>query len=280
MATIPNAGGARYAPRGMVRALLRFAVLAGLVTAGWLLGAGVSHANENPGQPGTGMGRLASDPVDIAASSDGDSSPESGLPSIVGSSLHSVLSRSVPRLPVQPVDVLKPVVRAVAVPRPLTHVIATVSRPMSAPTPHDAGVRSQQPVHELAAVPPTAPVVQAAVATVPAPATSSAPAVARHAQSHGAACTPAVPAAPALAPDVVALDGHPASPTPTSPPDSSTAPCMIGSASGGGGVKGSPDLAVTENGTDAGLSSMHRLRYLSGSGLPRSAAEQPSTSPD
>jgi hypothetical protein len=280
VATIPNAGGARYAPRGMVRALLRFAVLAGLVTAGWLLGAGVSHATENLGQPGTGMGRLASDPIDIVASSDGDSSPEPGLPSMVRSSLHSVLSHSVPRLPVQPVDLLKPVVRAVAVPRPLSHVVATVSRPMSAPTPHDAGVGSQQPVHELAAVPPFAPVVRAAVATVPAPATSSAPAVARHAQSHGAACTPASPAAPALTPDVVALDGHPTSPIPTSPPDSSTAPCTIGNASGGGGVKGSPDLAVTENGTNAGLASMHGLRSLSGADLPRSAAEQPSTSPD
>ena len=278
MAAIPDAGGARYAPRGVMRALLRFVVLAGLVIAGWLLGSGVSHANEDLGQPGIGLGQLANDPVDIAASSDGGSGTQPGLPPMVASSMHSVLSRAVPRLPVQPVDVLRPVVRAVAVPRPLTHVVATLSRPMSAPTAHDARIRSQQPVHELAAVPSTAPVVRAAAATAPAPATSSVPAVG-HAQPHAPACAPAAPAAIPAA-EELAFGGEPASPIPASPPDSSTAPCMIGSASGGGGAKGSPDLAVTENGTNAGLASTHRLGYLSGSDHPRSAAEQPSTSPD
>jgi hypothetical protein len=279
VAAIPDAGGARYAPRGVVRALLRFAVLAGLVIAGWLLGSGVGHANEDLAQPGIGLGQLANDPVDIAASSDGGSGTQSGLPPMVASSMHSVLSRAVPRLPVQPIDVLRPVVRAVAVPRPLTHVLATVSRPMSASPQHGAGIRSQQPVHELAAVPPTAPVVRAAAATVPAPATTSAPAVAGHAQPRVPACAPAAPAAIPAA-EELAFGGEPASPIPASPPDSSTAPCMIGSASGGGGSKGSPDLAVTENGTNAGLASTHRLGYLSGSDHPRSAAEQPSTSPD
>ncbi|MGH3618520.1 MAG: hypothetical protein ACRDQV_10935, partial [Pseudonocardiaceae bacterium] len=175
MATIPDAGGARYAPRGVVRALLRFVVLAGLVIAGWLLGSGVGHANEDLGQPGVGLGQLASDPVDIAASSDGGSGTQAGLPPMVASAMHSVLSHaSVPRLSVQPVAVLKPVMRAVAVPRPLTQVLTTVSRPMSAPTQHSAGIRSQQPAHELAAVPRTAPVVRPASATTPA--ATSAPA--------------------------------------------------------------------------------------------------------
>ncbi|MGH3601119.1 MAG: hypothetical protein ACRDQH_12755 [Pseudonocardiaceae bacterium] len=280
MATIPDAGGARYAPRGVVRALLRFVVLAGLVIAGWLLGSGVGHANEDLGQPGVGLGQLASDPVDIAASSDGGSGTQAGLPPMVASAMHSVLSHaSVPRLSVQPVAGLKPVVRAVAVPRPLTQVLTTVSRPMSAPTQHSAGIRSQQPAHELAAVPRTAPVVRPASATTPA--ATSAPAVAAHAPPHAPACAPAAnPRDTALASDVLALGRDPASPIPTSPPDSSTASCMIGSASGGGGTKGSPDLAATESGTNAGMASTHRLGYLSGSDLPRSAAEQPSTSPD
>lgn len=276
MAAIPDAGGARYAPRGVVRALLRFVVLVGLLIAGWLLCSGVGHANEDQAQPGIGLGQLANDPVDIAASSDGGSGTQPGLPPMVASSMHSVLSHAVPRLPVQPVDVLRPVVRAVAVPRPLTHVIATVSRPMSAPTAHDARIRSQQPVHELVVVPPTAPVVRAAAA--PAPATSSVSAVG-HAQPPAPACAPVAPAAIPTA-DEPAFGGEPASPIPASPPDSSTAPCMIGSASGGGGTKGSPDLAVTENGTNADPASTHRLGYLSGSDHPRSAAEQPSTSPD
>ena len=282
MATIPDAGGARYAPRGMVRALLRFVVLAGLVIAGWLLGSGVGHANEDRGQPGTGLSQLASDPVDIAASSDGGSSTQPGLPSIVASSMHSVLSHApLPRLSVQPVDVLKPVVRAVGVPRPLTQVLATVSRPMSAPTQHSAGIRSQQPTHELAVVLPTGPVVQAAAATAPAPPATSAP-VAVRAQPHAPGCVPADtaadPPATVLASEVLARGGDPASPIPTSPPDNAT--CTIGSAAGGGGTKGSPDLAVPENGTNTGVAATRRLGNLSGSDLPRSAAEQPSTSPD
>ena len=51
MAAIPNAGGARCVPRGMLRALpwaalLRVAVLGGLVVAGWLLGSGIGQAQE------------------------------------------------------------------------------------------------------------------------------------------------------------------------------------------------------------------------------------------
>ncbi len=278
MVAIPDAGSARYAPRWVMRALLRFVVLAALVLTGWLLGSGIGHADEDLGQPGTGLGQLASDPGDIAGPSEGGSSTAFGVPPTVASSVHSVLSHaSVPRLSVQPVDVLRPVVRAVGVPRPLAHVLATVSRPLSAPTQHGAGIRSQEPAHDFAAVPPIAPVVRAAAA--PAPAASTAPAVAGHAVAHAPACAAAAPAAHARA-EVPALGGDPASPIPMSPPDSATAPCTIGSATGGGGTKGSPDLAVTGSRTNAGVASTPRLGYLSGSDLPPSLAEQPSTSPD
>ncbi len=279
MATIPDAGGARYAPRGVVRALLRFVVLAGLVIAGWLLGSGVGHASEDPGQPGTGLVALVNDPGGIAGPSEGGSDAQFGPPSTVASTVRNALSQaSVPGLSVQPADVLKPVVRAVDVPRPLAHVLAAASRPLSAPAQHSAGIRSQGPAHELAAVPPAAPVVRAVAATVPAPAPlSTMPTTAGHA--HAPVCAPAAPTAGPLA-TVAVLGGDPAAPVPMSPPDSTTAPCMIGSAAGGGGTKGSPDLAVTESWTNASLASTHRLGYLSASDLPRSPAEQPSASPD
>jgi hypothetical protein len=282
VATIPDAGGARYARCGVVRVFVRFAVLSGLVIAGWLLGSGVGHATEDQVQPGTGAVRLADDPGDITGPSDGRSHTQFGLPPTVASTVQSALSRSsVPRLSVQrvlqPVVILKPVVRAVVVPRPLTHVLATASRPMSAPVQHSAGIWSQKPVHELA---PVAPAVRAPAVTaaLPAPAVATAPATAGHTVSHGPVCA-AAPAEHPLAHEIT-LGGGPPGPMPTSPPDSTTAPCMIGNAAGGGGTKGSPDLAVNENETHAGLASTPRLGYLNGSDLPRSLAEQPSTSPD
>ncbi|MGH3781591.1 MAG: hypothetical protein ACRDRO_13445 [Pseudonocardiaceae bacterium] len=286
MSTIPDASGARYAPRGMVRALLRFAVLSGLVIAGWLVGSGVGHASEDLGQPGASLVQLASDPGDIVGPSDGQSDAHFGLPSTVASTVKNALSQaSVPRLPVQPVDVLKPVlkpvVRAVAVPRPLTHVLATVSQPMSAPAQHSAGIRSQEPAHELAAAPPAAPAVRAAAVTapVPVPAVTTVPATAVHAMPHTPVCAAAAPAEHPLA-EEIALGGDPVAPMPTSPPDSATAPCMVGGAAGGGSTKGSGDFAVNESSTNASLASTHHLGYLSASDLPRSPAEQPSASPD
>ncbi|MGH3547680.1 MAG: hypothetical protein ACRDQU_06085 [Pseudonocardiaceae bacterium] len=282
MATIPDAGGARYAPRGVVRALLRFVVLSGLVIVGWLLGSGVGHATEDLGQPSTGSVRLASDPGDIAGPSDGGSDAQFGLPPAVASTVKGALSQtSIPRLSVQPVDVLKPVMRAVPVPRPLTHVLAAVSRPMSAPAQHSAGIRSQEPAHPLAAVPPAAPTVRAAAVPAPAPAraVTSVPATAGHTLSHSPVCDAAAPAEHPRA-EELAIGGDPWAPMPQSPPDSSTAQCMIGSAAGGGGTKGSPDLAVNENRADVDLASTRGLGHLSASDLPRSPAEQPSASPD
>ena len=293
MATIPDAGGARYARCGVVRVFLRFAVLSGLVIAGWLLGSGVGHATEDQVQPGTGAVRLADDPGDIPGPSDGRSDTQVGLPPTVASTVQSALSRSsVPRLSLQPVEVLKPitvlkpvellkpVVRAVVVPRPVAQVLATASRPVSVPTQHSAGIRSQKPVRELAAVPPAAPVVRAASATAarPAPVVTTEPATAGHTMSHRPVCA-AAPADYPLAREITVGGGLPG-PMPTRPPDSTTAACMIGNAAGGGGTKGSPDLAVNETETHAGVASTPRLGYRDVSDLPRSPAEQPSTSPD
>ncbi len=282
MAAIPNAGGARYAPRWVVRALLRFAVLAGLIIAGWLLGSGTGQASEDSGQPNPGLVQLARDPGDIAAPSGGGSDAQFGVPPTVASSVQSVLAHaSVSRLPVQPVDLVQPVVRAVSVPRPLAHVLAAASRPLSAPAQHRADTRSREPAHELAAVPPTAPAIRTAAATAPAtaPAPTTVPATTDHAQAHAPVCPAAAPAAAPVA-TVSAVGGDPATPMPTSPPDSTTAPCMIGSTAGGGGTKNSTDLAVDEGWSNAGLASTHRVGYLNASDLPGSPAEQPSASPD
>jgi hypothetical protein len=285
VAAIPDAGGARYAPRGVMHALLRVVVLAGLVIAGWLLGSGIGHADEDLGQPGTGVVQLGSDPRDSAAPSDGGSGSQLGVspmpavqPAAVSILKGALPDASVPRLPVHPVDVLKPVVRAVDVPKTLTHVLAPMSRPMSGPARHDSGIRPQAPADKPMPVPPDKP-VSAAPAPAPALGAATVRSTVDHALPTAPVCAAAAPVADPFA-GGRALGEDPVAPVPASPPDSTTAPCMIGSAGSGAGNKGAPDVTVNESSATAGLAHTHRLLYLSASDLPRSPAEQPSTSPD
>jgi hypothetical protein len=121
VATIPDAGGARCAPHGALRALpwrvlpwaalLRVAVLGGLVIAGWLLGSGIGHAQQELAPQDFGQQenivRLVGFPLP-----DDDSAGPLGAPPTVKSTVTSVLRAApVPRLPVRPpqIPVLTPV---------------------------------------------------------------------------------------------------------------------------------------------------------------------------
>lgn len=279
MAAIPDAGGA-YAPRGVMRALLRVIVLAGLVTAGWLLGSGIGHAEEGLGQPGASVVQLGADPSDSAAPSDGGSGRQLGVPPTALSIVRSALpGASVPHLSVRPADVLTPVVRAVRVPKTLANVLTPVSRTMSGPPQHGIDVPSQAPAGRPTTVPLAKP-VRAATAPALAPSVPTAPSTAVSALPTAPVCAAATPTPDPFAAGL-ALGEDPVAPVPASPPDSTTAPCAIGSAGGvGAGSKGAPDGTVTDSSATSVLAATHRLRYPSPSDLPRSPAEQPSTSPD
>jgi hypothetical protein len=278
VAAIPDAGGAQRAPRGMMRALFRVVVLGGLVVAAWLLGSGTGHADEDPGQPDTGLIRLVgAASSEGAAPSDGESGGRLGVPPTVESTLRRVLSAApAPRLSVQPpvkVGILKPIVNAVRVPRLPTPVLAPVSRSLSAPTQHGAALRSQAPAEKTATVAPATPAVRAAAATTPVLITVG------HAPPTVPACAAAHPvAAPVAGPSVI--DSDPVAPVPVSPPGSTTSPCLISSSGGGASTKSAPDLAVNNSWATAAPAPMPRLLYLGASDLPRSLAPQPSTSPD
>lgn len=296
MAAIPDAGGARCAPRGVMRALSRVVVLGGLVVAGWLLGSGVGLANEDLGQPGTGLVQVlsdpgASDPGARSAQSDGGSGGPLGVPLTVGSAVTRVRSAIwVPQRSVQPpgkLGVLEPVVNAVGVPKPLVqvlgpHVLAPqVLASPSRPAKYGTGIRSQTPAGELATVLPAEPAVRAATATAPAPTPERATVLTTVGHALPAAPTRAVavPAADPFAGQPAPGD-DPTAPVPASPPGSTTSPCMTGSTGSGAGTKSAPDVAVNDSWASTGLAPIHRLRYLIASDLARSPAAQPSTSPD
>ena len=288
MAAIPNAGGARYAPRGVMRALVRLMVLGGLVTAGWLLGSGISHADEDSGQPGAGLIHIAN-----AASTIGGSGDQFGVPSVEPTVkrarvVKKILSgASAPRLSVQPPvklnilhPVLHPVVDAVGVPKPLVKALVPVAQPLSGPAPHRIAVQSPAQPDRPTATPSKA----SAVAVPIAAAATRIPAVpvlfpVRHAAPTVALCSPAqhavdpVPVQPALS------DG-PVTPIPASPPGSTTSPCMIGGSGGGPTTKNISDVAVREGWTTGNLAQPDGLLSRDTSDLPRSLSVQPSTSPD
>ncbi len=284
MAAIPDTGGAGYAPRGVTRALVRLVVLGGLVTAGWLLGSGISHADEDPGLPGTGLTHI----ISLATSSDDRSGDRLGVPTPARPTIKKVLpSAQVPRLPVQsPIQagLLRPLVNTVDATKPATKPLAqtltSVSRPLSGTAPQRAAAQSPVPADPPAAVPATAPAAAAAVPTAAVPTAAppvdtavrdAAPAVALHA-----------PAAPAADPMtvLVANGDAPVAPMPGSPPGSTTSPCVIGGTGGSTSTKCASDVAVRESWAAGSLVQSCGLSARDTSDLPGSLAAQPSTSPD
>ncbi|MGH3787206.1 MAG: hypothetical protein ACRDRG_11780 [Pseudonocardiaceae bacterium] len=298
MAAIPDTGGARYAPGGVMRALIRLAVLGGLVIAGWLLGSGISHADEDFGQPDTGLVQLVSTGVDRATASDRNSGSPGGEPPAVGSIVKKALSAApIKRLPVQPpvhVDVPKSFgALQPAVLKPLAPALAPVTKTVSGAA---AVIRPQAPAEKFVAVPPAAPInaTIAAPAPVLTPVSTPGPAImAASEPASGLADAPArtsvdrvSPAVPVRA-SAVGLPapgnpapGSPVDPVPASPPAITTAPTLAGSSGGGAGAKGAPIATMNDSWTMAGLTPTHRLRYRGAGDLPRSPAEDPSTSPD
>jgi hypothetical protein len=274
VAAIPATGGARCAPRRVMRALSRAVVLGGLVIAGWLLGSGIGLANEDLGQPDTGLAHLVSAPLvsdsgGRTAPSDGGSGGQLGVPPTVGSAVTRVLSAlPVPQRSVQPpvkLGVLEPIGNTVGVPKPLAQLLTP---PILTP-PVLAAVSGP------AAVPPAEPAARAAAAT--APVSARGPVIVLTTVNHTRP-----PAAPTADPFIgqLALSNDPAVPVPASPRGSTSSPRVIGSTGSGTGTRSAPDVAVNDSWATVGLTPIYRLLYLRASDLPRSPAAQPSTSPD
>lgn len=274
MAAIPDTGGAGYAPRGVMcarvtRALVRLAVLGALVTVGWLLGSGTSHADEDLGQPGTGLIHV----LNTTASSDEGSGDQLGIPHSLRPTVKNVLSSaSAARLSAQPpvkVRILRPIVNAVDVTKPLTQALTPVSQPLAGTAPQPTAAQSPVPADQLApALAIAAPIPAAPVHTA---VRDAAPAVALSAPAHPAADPMTVP---------VAIGDGPVAPMPASPPGSTTSPCVIGGTGGGTSAKGASDVAVRDGWAMGSLVQPHGLRAGDTSDLPGSLSAQPSTSPD
>jgi hypothetical protein len=275
VAANPEAGGARYALPGVMRALLRAVVVSGLVAVGWLLGSGLSHADEDPGWPGVGQSHV------VHAESDAE--PSAGIVGrpTAGSIVERVLSDApIPRLPVQPAEkigILRPIVHTIGSAKPVIGVLTPLPRPLSAPAPHGTAGRSAAPAAKIAPMSPPAPAITPAAAAPAAPDHALTPV--REAAPTVAPCSTTVTAAQSV-PAQTALSEDPKDPAPASPPGSTSSPCMIGSTSSGSNSKNASDFATHDSWATGNLAQPDGPLLLSGSDLPRSLALTPSTSPD
>jgi hypothetical protein len=294
VAANPDVGSARYALRGVLRVLLRAVILTGLITVGWLLGSGLSHADEDPGWPGTGVVHVLD-----TGSSDTTSSAGSGMPSAAEPTVARLLSAaSPPRLPVQPtekVGILRPVVHAVgkaapltksltkpltkSLTKPLAKVLSPLPRPLSSPAAHATAVQPAASADKVAPVSPAALAIAPTVATAAAPAPASALIPVWHAAPAQVHCQPGVKAAQPAPAQPPLPDSGPADPAPTNPPGNAPS-CMIGSTSSGASTKTAPDFAVHDSATAGNDAQPEGALQLGGSDLLRSLAVKPSTSPD
>ncbi|HEX2263925.1 MAG: hypothetical protein M3332_18360 [Actinomycetota bacterium] len=279
MAAIPDAGGARCAPRGVLRALpwaalLRVAVLGGLVIVGWLLGSGIGQAQEELAPQDLGQQdnivQLAGFPLP-----DNDSQGPLGAAPTVKSAVKGVVHAvPVPRLPIQQVPVLAPVLAPVST----LAAQATVIRPHT---------QSQPTTKQVMVVPPPAapaePTVRAATVVTPAPVHTV-----HSASPAAAACIAAHPVADPLADQVAdpsvakfsALGNDPAAPAPVSPFGTTTAPCPSGSTGSGGAASSAQPVTMTDGVSGMDPASTYCMRCADLSGMPLAAAQRPSTSPD
>ena len=277
MAAIPDAGGAQCAPCGVSRAVLRFAMLGGLVITGWLLTSGIAQAHENPslasafsGLSGVNEVRVAPlSPLNATDLNATDTAPPPDEVLGVDEVGSTVVGALRARLPVQPAPapVLAPVLEPVST--------------LAAPDPKNAGnaTQSQATVAEPPMAPPTAtpaePIAPAAAVTTPAPVLRAA--------SDTPSATPvhvvSYPMADLYA-DQIASPAGPAAPVPASPPGTATAPCPGGNAGGGSTTQSDNFVAHSDGWATTGLTpTLCRLRVGAG-GIPPWAAQRPTTSPD
>lgn len=277
MAAIPDAVDARRASRGVIRAVLRVAVLGGLVITGWLLGSGTGQAHEDavPEIPESQtQSSSLTQVIEISPSDDGSRgllNAPSGAQSAVAE-----VTRAVPisNLPLQPAQ-------------------APVLAPLL------------EPVSELAALaPPTAKNAARprAAAAKPAPAGTGAPSLAAPGSPVADASTPAPVLRAAAGPSAAApvcravhqaadlsanqlagpmeSEASPAAASPASAPGTTTGSCPAGGSGSALITTSAHSVTLSDRWATATLAATQCRLSASASGIPRSAAQRPSTSPD
>ncbi len=274
MAAIPDAVGARRASRGVIRAVLRVAVLGGLVIAGWLVGSGIGQAHEDTVDESQAQHSSLTQMIDISPPND-DSGGLLSAPAVARSAGAEVMRAApVPPLPIQPAQtpVLAPALEPVsklAAPAPSVAESATQSRaaaPMPAAVAPPAAAPAAPAIAVTAASTP-APVLRAAADPPPeTPVCRTA-----HQAADPSADQLAVPSSPGVGP---------ATPLPASSPGTTTEPCPAGN-TGGGSITTSAHLVTLSDRWSTATRASRQCRLCPGaSGIARSAAQRPSTSPD
>lgn len=274
MAAIPDAVGARRASRGVIRAVLRVAVLGGLVITGWLLGSGTGQAHEDTVPESQVPGSSLAQVIEISPSDDDSSGPISA-PAVAQSAVAEV-TRAVPlpSLPLQPAQVpvlapvLEPVSKLAALAPPAAKNVVQPQAAPAKPAPAGTGMPSL-----------ATPGVTVTAVSTPAPALHPAAGPSAEAPVCRAAHRAADPAADQLA-GPSASEVGPAAPLPASAPGTTTEPCPADGAGSTLITTSAHSVTLSDRWTIATLASTQCQLCASASGIPRSAAERPSTSPD
>lgn len=290
MASIPDAGDARCAHRGVLHALLRVSVVGGLALAGWLLSSavssGIAQAHEDSGLASAFSGvsnvRIALlSSLDATAADPPEEVGSGGLlaaPTTIRSTVAGVLDAApVPRLPVQPAGI------------PLLDPVLDPVSELASPDPM---TRSRAANHRTTVVPPPAAPVASALPTAGVTALAPVPHTAADAPTESLVCAAGHPVAEPSADLIMSstldssrLDASPLRSDPTAPvqpssPGTTTAPCPAGSAGGGGIAESGHSEALSDEWAMTGLNPTHCRLCASVDGIMPSTAQRPSSSPD
>ena len=286
MASIPDAGDARCAHRGMLHALLRISVVGGLAIAGWLLSSGIAQAHEDSGLASAFSGvstvrtALLSSP-DATTADPPEKVGSGGLlaaPTTVRSAVTGVLDAApVLRLPVQPAGI---------------PVLDPVLDPVSEFASPDPMTRSRSATHRTAVVPPPAAPVASAIQTAGVTTPAPIPHTAADTPTESPVCAAGRPVAQPSADLIMSstldssrlgaspLHSDPTAPVQPSSPGTTTAPCPVGSSGGGGITESGHSVALSDEWAMTGLNPTHCRLCASVDGIMPSTAQRPSSSPD
>jgi hypothetical protein len=277
VAAIPDAVGARCASRGVIRTMLRVAVLGGLVVTGWLLGSGVGQAQPDTVHESQVRPSDLSQMIDVSPPDD-DFGGLLKAPTVARSAVAEVM-RAVPlsSLPVHPAPVhpgqtpaLDPVLQPVSKLAALVPPIAKSAAQSRPATTQPAAVK---------AVTPTAQAVAVAAVSTPAPVLRTAADPPSDTPVCRAAQQAADPSADQLAVPS-SSDVGPVTALPTSSPGTTTEPCPVGNAGSGSITTSTHSVTLSDKWSTVTLTPTQCQACRGASGIPQSAAHRPSTSPD
>ncbi|HEY2765298.1 MAG TPA: hypothetical protein VGJ13_15010 [Pseudonocardiaceae bacterium] len=272
----------------LIRALLRAALLAGLVICGWLLGSAIALAAEDAPHQAHPTAALDGGNSPGTARGDLSATAPAGVDGLLSDALNGTATPQLPTAPPAVSGLVTRVAQPVAqLAQPVTRVAQPVTRDILTPVGPVPAI--QPPLAHLTAPPAqatTEPAVPAAAAIqVPAAPLPQVTVPAPHTPDRAAADSSVNRFAtmPALHRAAVPGErsGAPGAPTvPTGPLDTPTTSCPAGPGGANSAAPGAPAGVLSDTAIGADVGPRERSPQAGTGGLPRWLSQRPSTSPD